>query len=401
MVDAKKFGDHITGDYLIAKSEPEIGIDDDRVAMVIKDVLTDFRYVYPAGRRDANNTILAMKHFIDELDKVGIFYSDNAPEIVSAMKTMSLRHQISRDYISTSNSIAERAIRSTLEGTRANLLQAGLHHGYWPYAARHWCIMHDAAPDGTGRDTPWKQRFGINFPGPLIPFGCKVDYWNGPRKRPKKQLKFDPTSEPGIFLGYVIHPGFHWRKEFAVASLKQINEANFDQAVTVQRVLKVILPDKIEFPCRMRANAIREGRLGLDQIYDEDKDELPPLEEQDAQPVREPGQTKRSMRDVETGQYPQPMSSSAVYHQGWLSFLNHINDKEAWYEFADCKVNVRIIEDTCIGPSSDFAASDYPFRTTCCKDDDSWHVHEENLIIDPPVDRCSSSDCYNLLKGAS
>ena len=53
MVDAKKFGDHITGDYLIAKSEPEIGIDDDRVAMVIKDVLTDFRYVYPAGRRDA------------------------------------------------------------------------------------------------------------------------------------------------------------------------------------------------------------------------------------------------------------------------------------------------------------------------------------------------------------
>ena len=109
-------------------------------------------------------------------------------------------------------------------------------------------------------------------------------------------------------------------------------------------------------------------------------------EEQDAQPVREPGQTKRSMRDIETGQYPQPMSSSAVYHQGWLSFLNHINDKEAWYEFADCKVNVRIIEDTCIGPSSDFAASDYPFRTTCCKDDDSWHVHEENLIIDPPVE---------------
>ena len=51
MVEAKKFGDHVTGDYLIAKSELEIGIDNDRVAMVVKDVLTDFRYVYPVGRR--------------------------------------------------------------------------------------------------------------------------------------------------------------------------------------------------------------------------------------------------------------------------------------------------------------------------------------------------------------
>ena len=123
--------------------------------------------------------------------------------------------------------------------TRANLLQAGLHHGYWPYAARHWCIMHDTAPDGTGKDTPWKLRFGTDFEGPLIPLGCKVDYWTGPRKKPKKQMKFEPTSEPGIFLGYVIHPGFHWRKEFAVASLKQINDADFDQSVTVLRVLKV------------------------------------------------------------------------------------------------------------------------------------------------------------------
>lgn len=106
--------------------------------------------------------------------------------------------------------------------------------------------MRDAAPDGTGKDTPWKLRFGNGFEGPLIPFGCKVDYWTGPRKRPKKQMKFDPTSEPGIFLGYVIHPGFRWRKEFAVASLRQINHARFDQFVAVLIVLKVAVPDRIE-----------------------------------------------------------------------------------------------------------------------------------------------------------
>ena len=72
MFEAKKFGDHVTGDHLIAKSEPETGIDDDRVAMVAKDVLTDFRDAYPAGRRDANCTILSMKHCIDDLEKIGI-----------------------------------------------------------------------------------------------------------------------------------------------------------------------------------------------------------------------------------------------------------------------------------------------------------------------------------------
>ena len=70
MVGAKKFRDHVAGDYLIAKSEA----DDDRVAMVVKDVLTDFRSVYPVGRRDTNSIILSMKHFVDDLEKIGIYY---------------------------------------------------------------------------------------------------------------------------------------------------------------------------------------------------------------------------------------------------------------------------------------------------------------------------------------
>ena len=28
----------------------------------------------------------------------------------------------------------------------------------------------------------------------------------------------------------------------------------------------------------------------------------------------------------------------------------------------------------------------FRFETTCIKDDESWHVHEENLKIDPPVE---------------
>ncbi len=43
--------------------------------------------------------------------------------------------------------------------------------------------------------TPWKIRFGEDLKGPKIPFGCQIDYWTGPRKRPKPDLKYEPTSK--------------------------------------------------------------------------------------------------------------------------------------------------------------------------------------------------------------
>jgi hypothetical protein len=65
-----------------------------------------------------------------------------------------------------------------------------------------------------GEPLPWELslRLGSKFEGPLIPFGCLVDYWNGPRKKNKDGLRFDPTSSPGLFLGYAVHPEFSWRK---------------------------------------------------------------------------------------------------------------------------------------------------------------------------------------------
>ena len=75
-----------------------------------------------------------------------------------------------------------------------------------------------------------------------------------------------------------------------------------------------------------------------------------------------------------------------ITRDGYIEFFKHVDHKEAWYEYANCKVNVRIIDNQCIGPSPDFDAADFPCRTACIKDDESWHVHEENLKIDPPVE---------------
>lgn len=135
-VEAEKLGDHITADFIITRDEEEVGMDDERNALVVKDVATGFTYVYPNARRTTNAAALALKHFVGHNYEVGVFYSDNAPELISAMKVLQWRHVLSRDYISKSNAQAERAVRSVLEGTRVNLLQSGLNHWHWPHAAR-------------------------------------------------------------------------------------------------------------------------------------------------------------------------------------------------------------------------------------------------------------------------
>ena len=273
-VEAQVFGDHIAGDCLVTMDDEEEGIDSERIALVVKDVATGFIYVYPSARRNTESIILAMKHFTGPADKVGIFYSDNAPELVAAMKILQWRHTISKDYISKSNAVAESLVRSILEGTRVNLLQSGLHHQYWPHAARHWCFMCNVIQIGE-EITPWKLRFGEDYKGPKIPFGCQIDYWTGPRKRPKSDLKFEPTSKPGIFLGYVVHPGFDFRTEFIVASLQDMRVANFEDKVNVVRVIKVSEPEVINFPLQDRLTRTRDG---CDQAPVEELDDMFPEE---------------------------------------------------------------------------------------------------------------------------
>eukprot|EP00435_Cladocopium_sp_Y103_P006156 s2440_g2.t1 len=278
-VDAENFGDHITADFLVTRDEEEVGIDDEKTALVVKDIATGFMYVYPNARRTTNAAVLAMKHFVGHTEKIGVFYSDNAPE-------------------------------SVLEGTRVNLLQAGLNHWHWPHAARHWCFMQNVVARGGG-PTPWELRFGSKFEGPLFPFGCLVDYWNGPRKKNKEGLRFDPTSSPALFLGYAIHPEFSWRNEFMVAPTKNLLENEANGTAEVLRVLKIIKSEDSKFPL--------QGRSVFGK-YDPGQEEAlgnhePTLEDQDAKPVEDPEEDDF-----------QPSTAHALHDEKWLAFLNHIKN---------------------------------------------------------------------------
>ena len=61
-----------------------------------------------------------------------------------------------------------------------------------------------------------------------------------------------------------------------------------------------------------------------------------------------------------------------------------MDNQEGWYEFADAHVNVKEFSENFIEPISKYKAEEYPFRTTCYKMDQVWHVFEANLKIDPP-----------------
>ena len=260
-VESTKFGDHITGDHLITGDVNEESIDGDRVALIMKDIATNFRWVYPSARSHAKDCVLAFRHFIAPGEEVGVFYSDNANSIRLACREVGWRQNTSVAYVSKSNAVAERNLRSVLEGTRVNLEQAGLHHSYWSYAARHWCMAHNIQ-DHPEIKSPWELRFGEKFKGPNIPFGARIDYWIGPKLKPKKDLRFDPTSNPGVFLGYAIQPGFIWRNEFHVASLKDLMEKDFNEAVQVIRVNQLTVPDgPFTFPLKGRYKVIREGLM--------------------------------------------------------------------------------------------------------------------------------------------
>ena len=77
-VDARKFAEHITADFIITADEQELGIDDEYSALVISDVATGFKYAYPFAKRNAEATVKAFQHFTSSSDEVGTFYSDNA-----------------------------------------------------------------------------------------------------------------------------------------------------------------------------------------------------------------------------------------------------------------------------------------------------------------------------------
>ena len=125
-ITSKKFGDHITVDHIITRDLKDHGLNSERVALVIKDVYPKFRYIHPAEAKDTESCINSFKNFLKVEDKIGTIYSDSAPELIAAARSLKARLVTSRAYVNENKSVIEREIRTILEGTRSNLEKAVL-----------------------------------------------------------------------------------------------------------------------------------------------------------------------------------------------------------------------------------------------------------------------------------
>ena len=81
--------------------------------------------------------MLSLLRFLKVEDKLGIVYSDNAPELEAAVKRLGVRRNTSHERVNRNKAVIEREIRTILEGTRSKLTQADLPNHVWSLAAQH------------------------------------------------------------------------------------------------------------------------------------------------------------------------------------------------------------------------------------------------------------------------
>ena len=268
-ITSTKYGDHITVDHIITRDMLDHGYDDQKVALVVKDVYSQFRYVYPSDTKNSDQCHEDLLHFLGKDDDVGIIYSDNAPELGQAIKRLGVRHNTSREYVDENKSVIEREIRTILEGTRANLEQSGMPEKYWPLASQHHAFALNLAKRFDTGVVPWEARFGESFTGLVVPFGAKVLYWHNPKQNVPETSKFSSTGVEGIFLGYHVQPGFIFKREYLVAPVHNAVQAIEDGTLKVIRAKRVeLIEGQFVFP------------LDLEQIKHDEATHVPQLDDQ-------------------------------------------------------------------------------------------------------------------------
>ena len=145
-LETKSFGDHIVADHTVVKANVAEGVQGETVALVMKDIHTQFRHVYPSQTESSDSCVSAFNHFLSHKDEVDAVYMDISRELIATIGELGYRHQTSTEHVDSSKSFVEREIRHMLEGTRTNLVQSGLPVRMWLLAMQHFSLAVNASP---------------------------------------------------------------------------------------------------------------------------------------------------------------------------------------------------------------------------------------------------------------
>eukprot|EP00435_Cladocopium_sp_Y103_P044832 s114_g12.t1 len=110
-LDTRHFAEHLIADHTVVKTNVEEGIKGETVALVKKDVHTQFRHAYPSQSKSGDSCVTAFNDFLSHKDEVGAVYTDNSRKLIAAIGEMRFHHQTSTEYVDSSESFVERGVR--------------------------------------------------------------------------------------------------------------------------------------------------------------------------------------------------------------------------------------------------------------------------------------------------
>ena len=250
-ISTSSFGEHVCLDHIVLMKESAFGMNGERAALLILDMHSRFMACVPVPDKSANAAFHALKYFLGDCVATKI-YSDNSWELAAAAAWVNEQnghhsfHQTSTPHRPQSNAFVERAIRTLLRAARGALVQAGLPHRFWPWAARHQAFAISINDRPGGQPSPWWITHGENFAGWVLPFGSLV-FYRPPRPILKNLPKFSPRGVPGIFAGWHVEPGCGFRGDYYVIPLSSFRTAN-KKSYHAHRVKEIMSFDATKFP---------------------------------------------------------------------------------------------------------------------------------------------------------
>jgi hypothetical protein len=158
------FGDNVTMDNANILNPKQASRHKDKTLCVMLDRWAGWYGAYPAPDRTTETIVQNVQHFAGRRQKVDYMYFDNAREYIDAATQMGISYGTRDANRPQSNGVAERAVRTILEGTRSILFQSGLQHCYWAEAAECFAFsknIHSLVRNT--KETSYFLRFGHKF----------------------------------------------------------------------------------------------------------------------------------------------------------------------------------------------------------------------------------------------
>ena len=281
---ADEFGRIIEADNIFPSAESR-GMNGEQCALVVRDRFSGVSLVYPQTSRDEDSNYESLKHFAGHAlsgKTDTVFCSDTAQELTNAASRLCWVMDPSAPNYWPHNSFLERDVRTLKELSRPSHIQAGFHKRLWTLTldyvakARSFFAPAPIAEHEKGTDieklkegkTRWHVATGSEFEGPKYPLGALIFY------RAKSDGMAEPTTRPGLFVGWNLSPGLRYRGNLLIVDYEAARtRAHLHWVPKIIHQKETFLPpiEHVEFPLARAARTALYDMTDVDMVLKRDE----------------------------------------------------------------------------------------------------------------------------------